>query len=142
MAGPSCTDEQLQTEGTWVESIKALPTTTINESASASDLALGIYVIDSSPSYTLPPGTMVGMGRGRGARYRTTGSRLNRCLKSHIQIKVSLCDSVINYKKRRYRRHRLERMGALLCSDSMWNAARMPSMGHSNSTHLGCPHQQ
>lgn len=39
----------------WVEGTKALPNFAINESASASHLALVVCVLDSTPSYPVPP---------------------------------------------------------------------------------------
>lgn len=53
---PAVREEQLQTEGTWVEGIKALSTIPINEkSASSSLLVPRICVIDSSLSYPPSP---------------------------------------------------------------------------------------
>lgn len=51
---PIIQDKQLWTNRTWVEGIKALPASTITESASAPHLAPGVCVIDSAPSYLLP----------------------------------------------------------------------------------------
>lgn len=54
---PAVREEQFQTEGTWVEGIKALSTIPINKkSASSSLLDPRICVTDSSLSYPNPQG--------------------------------------------------------------------------------------
>jgi hypothetical protein len=48
-------DKWSWTKGVWVEDIKTQPDPAINESASASHLPFGVYIVESVPSYSLPP---------------------------------------------------------------------------------------
>lgn len=61
-------EQDVWTNGAWVEGIKATPNSAINESASASHLTPRVCVTDSAPLYPLLPKTIF---RGRGQQVLT-----------------------------------------------------------------------
>ena len=55
-------DKPLQTQGTWEEGMKALPVAPMKESGSTSHLAPQVCIVESAPSYPLPPPQVLSQG--------------------------------------------------------------------------------